>query len=162
MSSCGDEGVQSIAPPPNHQGTDFVTLSRDGGAEVGVHEASGLPNIDCDPRVDWGYSQIVMWKGYTGAAGTGYETVFDIMFPLADSVGTYTVHDNSLQAYYHDGVDYMASPIHATSAGTVVVTRSDSHIEGSFDFTLVDASETTTISLAGTFGVQRGFSLSCP
>ena len=35
------------------QGGDFVSLSVNGGPENTYTEASGLPSIDCDPRVDW-------------------------------------------------------------------------------------------------------------
>jgi len=77
-------------------------------------------------------------------------------------VGTYTVHGESFQTLFHNGADYSASPIMDTSSGTVVVTRSDTRIEGTFNIVVVDAAETTSLTLTGSFGIQKGFSLSCP
>lgn len=164
LGSCGGSDESDPASPPGDpQGADFIKLSLDGATQVEFRESSGLPNIDCDPRVDWGFFQVILWDDFTDGSGpNGYDTFFEIMFPAADSVGTYTVHDDFLQALYHNGIDYAASPLRAASSGWAVVTRADSRIEGSFDLTLVDADEATTISLAGSFGVQRGFSTSCP
>jgi hypothetical protein len=85
------------------------------------------------------------------------------MFAITDGIGTYSVHGDALQSFFHyTGVDYSASPLVATSGGTAVVTRSDDRIEGTFTVTVVDASQTTTLELSGWFEVDRGFSVSCP
>jgi hypothetical protein len=135
-----------------------------GGSEAQYMEASGLPSIDCDPRVDWGANQVILWDDFTNGSGpNGYELFFEIMFPAADSVGTYTVHGDYLQALlHHNGVNYTASPLFSTSSGNVDVTRSDSRIVGDYTITVVDADETTSVTVTGHFGVDRGFSLSCP
>jgi hypothetical protein len=139
-------------------------MSMNGASEATYFEASALPSIDCDPRVDWGASQVILWSDFTNGDGpNGYELFFEIMFPVADSVGTYTVHGDFLQAFLHEsGSDYAASPLLTTSSGTVHVTRSDDRIEGDYAITLVDAEETTSVTMTGRFGVDRGFSLSCP
>lgn len=164
LVSCGaDDSGPSGPQVPVDPNADVLTLKVNDAAPVAYTEASGLPDIDCDPRVDWSAYQVILWDDYTDGAGpSGYERFLDLMFPVDDSVGTYTVHGESMQAYFYDGVDYSASPILASSTGTVTVTRSDTRIEGTFDLTLVDASETSSVQLAGFFSVDRGFSLSCP
>jgi hypothetical protein len=169
LPACGDDD----GPPPNPTGGggpdpvgangDEITLSIDGAPERSFVEASGLPDIDCDPRVDWASYQLVMWHDYTDGQGpNGYELFFDIMFPATDDVGTYTVHGESLQALlYSNGVNYSASPILAPSSGTVTVTRSDTSIEGNYTFTLVDATGQNTVTVTGSFAVGGGWSLSC-
>ena len=165
FAACGEEDNPSPPlDPGGGSGTDFMAMSMNGSSEATYVEASGLPNIDCDPRVDWGASQVILWNDFTGGEGpNGYELFFEIMFPVADSVGTYTVHGNYLQAMLHEnGTYYTASPLLNTSSGTVHVTRSDDRIEGDYSVTLVDADATTSVTMTGRFGVDRGFSLSCP
>lgn len=165
LGSCGSDGGSQGPTGVNGdpQGGDFLTLSVGGAAAVMYNEASGLPNIDCDPRVDWSFYQVILWNQYTGGTGpSGYELFFEIMFPVTDSVGTYTVQGDWCQALFYDGSNYMASPLFSTSRGTVEVTRSDSRIEGNFDITVVDTAETASVDLTGSFGVDAGFSLSCP
>jgi hypothetical protein len=163
--SCGGGGGGST-PTSSDTGKgsdDFLSFSTNGAPAVEYTEASGLPEIDCDPRVDWGAYQVVLWSNHTGGSGpSGYETFFEIMFPNADSVGTYTVHGDYCQAMLYDGAYYSASPLLGTSLGTVQVTRSDTRIEGTFAITVVDAGETTSLDLAGSFAVDKGFSTSCP
>ncbi|MDH3214861.1 MAG: hypothetical protein OEN01_01055 [Candidatus Krumholzibacteria bacterium] len=165
LGSCGGDGGSQGTTAVNggDAGGDFVKLSLDGGTESTHNEASGLPNIDCDPRVDWAFSQVVLWDNHTGGSGpNGYELFLEIMFPAVDTVGTYTVHGDSFQALFYNGVNYAASPLFSTSAGTVNVTRSDARIEGTYNITVVDMGETASINLTGSFGIDAGFSLSCP
>ena len=168
IGACGgDDGPSTTtdAGGGNQQTTgDFVTLSVDGGAIITLTEASGLPSIDCDPRVDWASYQIVLWHNFTDGAGpNGYDLFFEIMFPVNDAVGSYTVQSDMLQALlYQNNVNYMASPVIANSGGTVEVTRSDERIEGTYTITVVDVGETVTRMLTGSFGVDAGWSLSCP
>lgn len=168
LPACGGDDDHSQnptggGPDPVGANGDEITMSIDGAPERNFVEASGLPNIDCDPRVDWAAYQVVLWHDFTDGAGpNGYELLFDIMFPASDSAETYTVHGESLQALlYLDGVNYMASPIVAASSGTVTVTRSDTRIEGTYAVTVVDASEQNAVTLTGSFAVEKGWSLSC-
>lgn len=163
-SGCKDDSPTvadpNLDPSPN---VDFLTLSENGKTPVMHREASGLPDIDCEPRVDWAASQVVMWDHFSGNGGaSGYDLLVDIMFPVVDDVGTYTVHEDFLQAVYYQGETYLANPILAASNGTVIVTRSDSRIEGSYDVTVVDSTQTKSIRLTGTFGIDAGWSLTCP
>lgn len=167
LASCsGDDGPSGTAGPGGggELTGDFVTLSIDGGNAVTSTEASGLPDIDCDPRIDWASNQVVLWSQFTGGGGpSGYDTFLDVMFPVDDAVGTYSVHGDMLQAlFYQNGVSYGASPIYPNSAGTVEVTRSDERIEGNFTFTLLDETGTKSLTLTGDFGIDAGWSLSCP
>ena len=58
-------------------------LSLNGGPQTTYTEASGLPSIDCDPRVDWTFNQVVGWANYTNGSGpNGYDLFFEIMFAL--------------------------------------------------------------------------------
>ena len=140
-----------------------MTLSVNGGVPTTHTEASGLPSVDCDPRVDWAFDQVVGWANYTDGSGpNGYDLFFEIMFPAVDTVGTYTVQGNALQAMFYNGEFYTASPLRPATSGTVQVTRSDSRIEGTFTITAVDSLGTTSVDFAGSFGVDSGFSLSCP
>ncbi len=160
LISCG--GGEDDPLSPGGSGSDFVTMAVDGGNEGTYAEASGLPSIDCDPRVDWGFSQVILWNDHTNGSGpNGYELFFEIMFPNVDDVGTYTVHGDMLQALFYDGINYSASPLMDTSNGSVTVTRSDTRIEGTYTLTVVDA-QGNTKTLAGSFSVENGFSLSCP
>jgi len=163
--SCDDDDPTSPAgtgsPPAGS--SDFMTLSVNGGPQSTYTEASGLPAIDCDPRVDWAFDQVVGWADYTNGNGpNGYDLFFEIMFPAADTVGTYTVQGDNLQAMFYNGEFYTASPIRPTTSGMVVVTRSDTRIEGTFSITALDSLGTTLVDFAGSFGVDAGFSLSCP
>jgi hypothetical protein len=164
--SCKDSDLsapQNVIPPGPTVDDDFITQSIDGGPESTFIEASGLPNIDCDPRVDWGAYQVVLWHTFTGVgAVNGYDHFFEIMFPVADSVGTYTVQGDFLQALFFEGKFFTAGPQVPTSHGTVVVTRSDSRIEGTYALTVIDSAGTDSLRLSGEFGVDNGFSLSCP
>ena len=85
---------------------DTMVLSIDGAPNASYQEASGLPEIDCNPRVDWGFSQVVLWDDFTGGSGpNGYDKFFFIMFPNNDAVGTYTVQGDLLQSMlYHDSL----------------------------------------------------------
>lgn len=162
LCSCGDEEEPSAPVDPGPQGRDFLGVSVDGGTEITYIEASGLPDIDCDPRVDWSASQVILWDDFTDGSGpSGYELNFEVMFPLVDGVGTYTVHGDYIQVFFYNGTSYMASPVLASSNGTVTVTRSDDRIEGTYIVTVVNADETDSIALSGHFGVGRGFALSC-
>jgi hypothetical protein len=163
LASCG--GDDPVAPnnvnPPGGS-DDFITMSVNGGPLTTYIEASGLPNIDCDPRVDWSFNQVVGWANFTNGSGpNGYDLLFDIMFPGADTVGTYTVQGDWIQAVIYDGVSYGAGPGSGLTSGTVQVTRSDTRIEGTYTFTAID-SLGTLVDFAGAFGVEAGFSLSCP
>lgn len=169
LPACGgdDDNTQvptgGGGPDPVGANGDEITMSVDGAPQQSYVEASGLPDIDCDPRVDWGSNQVVMWHDYTDGAGpNGYELFFDIMFPNNDDVGTYTVQGDYLQALLHlNGMDYSASPILGSSIGSVTVTRSDTRIEGTYTITLVDAGEQNLITVTGSFAVDAGWSLSC-
>ena len=166
IGSCktGDPSApQNLNPPDSTAFNDFITQSRNGGPESTYIEASGLPTIDCDPRVDWAASQVVLWHTFTGTgAVNGYDHFFEIMFPVADTVGTYTVQ-NFLQALVYDGQFYSAGPFPPGSSGTVEVTRSDTlRIEGTYALTVVDSAQTDSLRLSGRFGIDNGFSLSCP
>jgi hypothetical protein len=165
LGSCGDDdgpatptGVHN--PPPGSG--DFVTMSINGGPASTYTEASGLPAIDCDPRVDWASYQVILWSDFIGGSGpNGYDVLLDIMFPAADTVGTYTVQGDFLQALFYNGGNYMASPAFPTSSGTVEVTRSDTRIEGTFNIMVIDTTA-ASVTLTGSFGVDGGWSLSCP
>lgn len=154
---------KNVIPPGPTVNDDFLTESRDGGPEVTYIEASGLPAIDCDPRVDWGADQVVIWHTFTGV-GTinGYEHFLEIMFPVTDTVGVYTVQGDYLQALLFDGKFYSASPLATGSHGSVQVTRSDTRIEGTYALTVLDSALTDSLQLNGRFGVDHGFSLTCP
>ena len=164
VASCsGGDGSSPTSSGNPPSGGDFFTVSVNGGTETVYTEASGLPSIDCDPRVDWAFSQVIGWADFTNGSGpNGYDLFFNIMFPNIDSVGTYTVQGDNLQALVYNGELYTCSPVYPTSAGTVQVTRSDSRIEGTYAITAIDSLGTTSVNFAGTFGVDNGFSLSCP
>lgn len=169
FAACGgDDAPQAPSGPgggPSPPVTgDVIVVAIDGGPVSTITEASGLPTIDCDPRVDWSSNQVVMWNEFSGGSGpNGYDVFLDIMFAATDTVGTYTVHDDFCQAlYYSGGVNYAASPLLPTSDGTVTVTRSDTRIEGTFSLTVVDATGGAPIALSGSFGVDAGFSIVCP
>jgi hypothetical protein len=151
-------------PDPVGANGDEIVISVDGAAQQSFVEASGLPDIDCDPRVDWAANQVILWHDHTGGAGpSGYELFLSIVFPNADSVGTYTVHGDFLQAVlYLNGVNYSASPIVRASSGSVTVTRSDTRIEGPYTLNMVDSSGQDSLTLTGSFAVDAGWSLSCP
>jgi hypothetical protein len=139
---------------------DFVKLSIDSGAENTYTEAFS-PTIVCDPRVDWAFSQIILYDNYLGSDQWGM--IFDIMF-ISDAVGTYdvTVPGDGLNVSFIDGSGtYQANFAAVGSSGTVTVTRSDTRIEGTFTINAVDAGS-NTITLSGSFGVDSGVSLSCP
>src|SRR5262249_11844669 len=128
-------------------------------------EGSGEPAIACDPRVDWFLYQVVAYSHYTNGAGpNGYDDFFGILFPLMDGVGTYTVHGSNAEAHLlYNGVRYFAMPTVMSSDGSIVVTRSDDRIEGTFAVTVVDAQQlTTSIHLTGHFSVHAGYATSCP
>jgi len=170
LPGCGsdDDTPQNPAggggPDPVGANGDEIVFAMDGDPPRSFVEASGLPDIDCDPRVDWAANQIALWYDFTDGSGpNGYELFLDIIFPNNDDVGTYTVHGDSLQAIlYANGVNYAASPIVGASSGTVTVTRSDERIEGTFTITLVDEGGQNTVTLTGSFAVDGGWSLSCP
>lgn len=162
LCSCGDGSSPNMPPgvPPDR---DFVALSVGGVAEIMHAEGSGAPSIACDPRVDWFASQVVLYENYTGGTGpSGYDFFFGILFPTVDAVGTYSVHGDNLQAFLDIGTRYVAGPLAAASDGTVVVTRSDDRIEGTFTITVVDSAQTSALTLTGRFGVDSGYSTSCP
>ena len=163
LASCGGDATGPITGtgnPPIPNG-DFFTMSINGGAQTTYTEASGLPTIDCDPRVDWAFSQVFGLANYTGSGPNGYNMSFGIVFP-ADTVGTYTVQADNIQALIYNGEFYAASPILPASSGTVQITRADSRIEGTFTITAVDTLGTNPVNFAGSFGIDAGFSLSCP
>ena len=156
-SSDGDGGLEGSG---GLEGNDFVRLSIDGGAENTYIEAFS-PTIVCDPRVDWAFSQVILWDGHLG--GNQWDIIFDIMF-IDDAVGTYDVlnlTDPINISFIDSGVPYQANFATAGSSGTVTVTRSDTRIEGTFLINAADASS-NTITLSGSFGVDSGNSLSCP
>jgi len=165
VGSCNSEdstGPAGTQGTPGAGSGDFVTLERDGGPGQTYTEATGVPVIDCDPRVDWAAKQVVLWHTFTTGLGpNGYDHFFEIMFPNVDTVGTYTVQGDNLQALFYDGTYYSASPIFPGTSGTVQVTRSDTRIEGVFDITVVDTTQ-ASLRLSGSFGVDSGFSLVCP
>jgi len=166
VASCGGGDIGSpggtIKPPPTGGG-DFAMISVNGAPQTVYTEASGLPSIDCDPRVDWAFSQVIGWANFTGGSGpNGYELFFDFMFPAADTVGTYTVQGDNMQAMFYNNEYFMASPIIPTSSGTVQVTRADTRIEGTFTIVAVDSLGTTQVSFDGSFGIDKGISLICP
>jgi len=137
-------------------------MSVNGGPATTYAELSGLPSIDCDPRVDWAFSQIVGWSDFTNGTGpNGYELFIDIMFPRADTVGTYTVQGDFIQVLVYNQEFYSASPVYPATSGTVQVTSSDTRIEGTYNVVAADTSGTSLVNFAGTFGVSRGVSLSC-
>jgi hypothetical protein len=165
LASCGDDNPSSPAGtgnPPTGSG-DFMTLSVNGGPQTTYTEASGLPSVDCDPRVDWASNQVVGWANYANGNGpNGYDLFFEIMFPAVDTVGTYTVQGGNLHAMFYNGDFYTASPTRPATSGSVLVTRRDWRIEGTFSITALDSDGTTSVHFAGSFGVDDGFSLSCP
>jgi hypothetical protein len=163
--SCGggSEGTTGTGGGGGNSNADWITLSVDGAPEVTYTEASGLPAIDCDPRVDWGANQVVFWQNFTAGNGpNGYERFMDVLFPAVDTVGTYTVQGDYCQVLFYNGINFGAGPQWNTSTGTVQVTRSDTRIEGTYTFVVVDVDETTSHTLTGSFGIDAGFSLSCP
>jgi len=168
IGSCGGDDPPAsttgvVLDPGGGPDDDFIVLTVDGGAESTYIEASGLPTIDCEPRVDWGASQVILWDDFTSGSGpNGYALFFEIMFPAVDTVGTYTVQGDFLQALYYSGEYYSAGPFTNGTSGTVQVSRSDTRIEGIYDITVVDSAQTTSVRLNGEFGVDKGFSLSCP
>ena len=83
LSSCGNDGIPNTPPGPGPVGRDpdFVAISVAGGAETAHTEASGLPAIACDPRVDWFLYQVVLYDNYTNGSGPlGYDFFFAIFF----------------------------------------------------------------------------------
>ena len=162
VGSCGGDGPITPLLPGERQDRDFVALSVAGGAETTYAEGSGTPAVACDPRVDWFLYQVVMYSNYTNGPGpNGYDSFFGILFPLMDGVGTYTVQGDHVEVYFYNGTRYAANRNLTTSDGTVVVTRSDDRIEGTFTVTVVDLQETTSFTLTGHFGVSAGYSASC-
>lgn len=164
LASCGGgDGPSSPAPVQPGPGTgDFLTLSVNGGAQSTYAEASGLPAIDCDPRVDWAFNQIIGYANYTNGSGpAGYDMFFDVIFALDDTVGTYTVQGDFCQVLIYNGNTYTASPAYSTTSGTINVARADTRIEGTFNVTAVDTSGATLVGFSGSFGVEKGISLSC-
>lgn len=165
LASCGGDNTSSPGPaktaPPGGTG-DILTMSVNGGPTTVYAEKSGLPSIDCDPRVDWAFSQVVGWANFVGGAGpNGYELFIDIMFPLEDTVGTYTVQGDFVQVLVYNQQYYTASPAYPATSGTVEVTRADTRIEGTYDVVAADSAGTVFVTFAGTFDVARGVSLSC-
>lgn len=142
-------------------GGDFVTLSIDGGTEDTYTEAHDSA-IECDPRVDWASSQIILYNNYLGSSD--WEFVFDIML-INDEVGTYDVAtpaDGVNVVYILDELtQYYANFSLSNSSGTITITRADSRIEGTFDVVVVDSDDGNPISLSGSFGVDSGNTLSC-
>ena len=57
---------------------------------------------------------------------------------------------------------YLAHPNADTTNGTVVVTRSDDRIEGTFSVTVVEYPGTALLPISGRFSVDGGYSMSCP
>lgn len=165
LASCGGDDTGPLTGtgnPPLPNG-DFVSVSVDGGAQTMYIESSGLPSIDCDPRVDWAFTQVIGWADFTNGGGpNGYDVFLDLLFPAADTVGTYTVQGDNMQAIFYSGQYFTASPILPASSGTVQITRSDSRIEGTFTLTAVDTLGTNPVNFAGNFGIDSGISLSCP
>ena len=164
VSSCGgDSGPATPTPPdPRLPDPDTFTLSVAGGPETTYTEGSGT-TIDCDPRIDWYFSQVHLYANYTNGSGpNGYDYYFGILFPFRDGVGTYTVHDDSLYVSFQPGPRYIATPLVPTADGTVVVTRSDDRIEGTFNMTLVEyPQQSTTTTVTGRFNIDSGYS-NCP
>jgi len=165
LGSCGsDDGPSGPILPGPKPDPSFVALSINGGPEITHTEGSGLPATACDPRVDWYLYQVLLYENFTNGAGpNGYDFFFGFLFPLADSVGTYTVQGDKLEAhFYYNGTRYLAHPNVDTSDGTVTVTRSDDRIDGTFSVTVVEYQGTTTLPLTGHFSVHSGYSTSCP
>ena len=165
LSCGGDDGPNPLISPGGQQDHDFIALSVAGGPEIVHTEGSGMPGVACDPRVDWYLYQVLLYDHYTNGSGpNGYDFFFGLaFFGLADSVGTYTVHGNDLEAHFNNGTRYIAHENVAASDGTVVVTRSDDRIEGTFTVTAVDfETQTTSITLTGRFSVGSGYSMTCP
>ena len=164
--SCGGDGPGGPAGGTTDQtqggpSSDFLTVSANGGAATKYTEKSGLPDIDCDPRVDWAFNQIVGWADFTNGPGpNGYDLMMDIMFAAKDTVGTYSVQGDFVQVLIYNGTFYTASPVFGTTSGTVVVTRADTRIEGTYDVTASDSSG-TLVDFSGSFGVASGFDLDC-
>lgn len=105
-----------------------------------------------------------LYENFTNGTGpNGYDFFFGFLFPMADSVGTYTVQGDELEAHFHsNGIRYLAHPNADTTDGTVVVTRSDDRIEGTFSVTVVEYPGTATMPITGRFSVDGGYSMSCP
>ncbi|MGH2570764.1 MAG: hypothetical protein ACRDGR_06040 [bacterium] len=165
LGSCGGDGGPSTPISPGGQlDPSFVALSIDGGPEITHMEASGMPATACDPRVDWYFYQVLLYENFTNGSGpNGYDFFFGFLFPLADSVGTYTVQGDELEAHFHsNGTRYLAHPNADETDGTVVVTRSDDRIDGTFSVTVVEYQGTTTLPITGRFSVDSGYSASCP
>jgi hypothetical protein len=165
LGSCGGDGGPSTPILPGGQSDpSFVALSIDGGPEVIHTEASGMPAAACDPRVDWYLYQVLLYEDFTNGGGpNGYDFFFGFLFPFADSVGTYTVQGDELEAHFHsNGTRYLAHPNAETTDGTVVVTRSDDRIDGTFSVTVVEYPGTATLPITGRFSVDSGYSTSCP
>jgi hypothetical protein len=161
--SCGGGGGSSDGSGSPRSGLgsgDFVKLSIDGGVENTFTEAFSA-TIVCDPRVDWAFSQVILYDNYLGGGQWG--KIFDIMFGVSDAVGPYDIAlpTDGLMVVFLDGtVPYVANFAEAASSGTVNVTRSDTRIEGTFTITAVDGSF-NPITLSGSFGVDSGIALSC-
>ena len=165
LGSCGgDDGPSTPIPPGSGPDPSFVTLSINGGPEITHTEASGLPATECDPRVDWYLYQVLLYENFTNGTGpNGYDFFFGFLFPLADSVGTYTVQGDELEAHFHyNGIRYLAHPNADVTDGTVVVTRSDDRLDGTFSVTVVEYQGTTTLPITGRFSVDSGYSTRCP
>lgn len=164
LFACGGGGgggdAASDGGTPSGGTGDFYKIAINDGTEVTYDEKSGLPAIDCDPRVDWFSNNVILYNNFSG--GT-YDTVFDILF-IDDSVGTYDITvpaDGVVGVYTTGGLAYQASFGYSNSSGMVEVTRSDTRIEGSFIINTVDGSNNPGPKLAGSFGVDSGVNLSC-
>jgi hypothetical protein len=132
LGACGGDGPSTPILPGPGPGPSFFALSIDGGPAGGTG-----PN--------------------------GYDFFFGFLFPMADSVGTYTVQGDELEAHFHsNGTRYLAHPNADTTDGTVVVTRSDDRIEGTFSVTVVEYPGTALLPITGRFSVDGGYSMSCP
>jgi hypothetical protein len=162
LGSCGgDDGPSFPIPPPRDPDPSYFVLSIDGGPEITYTEVSG--STACDPRVDWYLYQVHVYQNFTGGSElNGYNFFFGFLFPFADSVGTYTVQGDEIEAHYWPNrtTRYLAHPNVDTTDGTVVVTRSDDRIEGTFNVMAVEYQGTTMIPITGRFSVENGWS--CP
>jgi len=152
----------SLDNTSENENRDMIRLDKNGVISE-YFELSGLPQIDCDPRIDWSYKQIIAYIGFSGSGQLqGYEKLFHIMFPNIDDVGSYTVHGDSLQSTFIDGaVTFIASPLYSGSSGLVIVTESGDNISGTFEITLVTSDQSQSVNLSGQFQIAKGNSLSC-
>jgi len=167
LAACGGSAGGGSPGTGPAAAADWVELSVNGGATVRYAEASGLlrvPPVACDPRVDWAAKQVVLQSDHVGGAGTGFRTWFELLFPGADAVGTYTVAADAMQAFYVTAAgSFQALPLPGTlSGGSVTVTRSDTRIAGLFSFQLVDGANRLGPAIQGRFDVKAGVDTSCP